>query len=81
MPSKESKVTLKIPRGLYLRLKEIIDGSGFDSVTDFVVYILRDIASNVRPDQLSENEGKNASQLTADEVEKVRQRLKRLGYL
>ena len=42
----ESKVTIKIPRALYRRLKEILDGSGFDSVTDFIVYVLRDIASS-----------------------------------
>ena len=78
---KDNKATIKIPRTLYNRLKDIIDGSGFDSVTDFVVYVLRDIAGNIDPgtfpDKLSEKEAK----LTAEEVEKVRQRLKTLGYL
>lgn len=69
----EPKVTIKIPRRLYENLKEIIDGSGFSSVTDFVVYVLRDIASSesVRQD----------SRLTHEEIEIIRQRLKNLGYL
>ena len=39
-PSKERKVTLKIARPLYNRIQELIDGSGFSSVTDFVVGIV-----------------------------------------
>ena len=38
-----SKVTIKIPRPLYLKLKKIIKQTGFESVTDFIVYCLRDI--------------------------------------
>ena len=37
----ESQVTLKIPRPLYVQLKQVIQGSGFHSVTEFVVYVLR----------------------------------------
>jgi hypothetical protein len=79
--SKESKVTIKIPRALYRKLREIIDGSGFDSVTDFIVFVLRDIASSPKavrgPGYGSPEEG----QLTAEETEQVRQRLRNLGYL
>lgn len=69
----ESKVTIKIPRQLYNNLKEIIEGTGFDSVTDFIVYVLRDLASSrvVREEE----------RLSKDEVVAVRQRLKTLGYL
>jgi len=38
----KDKVTLKIPRPLYERLKTVIQESGFSSVNEFVVYILRD---------------------------------------
>jgi Arc/MetJ-type ribon-helix-helix transcriptional regulator len=44
MPS-EDKVTIKIPRKLYDHLRNIIEDSGFSSVTDFIVYVMRDIAS------------------------------------
>ncbi len=78
---KDSKATIKIPRALYNRLKDIIEGSGFDSVTDFVVYILRDIAGNIDPDKFPDKLTEKEARLTAEEVEKVRQRLKTLGYL
>ena len=78
MPWKrESKVTIKIPRPLYRKLQQIIEGSGFDSVTDFVVYVLRDLVSarEVSPPE------PDAETFTAQDLEKVRKRLKGLGYL
>lgn len=74
--STESKVTIKIPRALYRRLIDIIDGSGFDSVTDFVVYVLRDIASTA-----GEPVSNEPIVQTGRDIEKVKKRLKRLGYL
>jgi hypothetical protein len=65
-------VTLKIPRPLYERLSQVIEGTGFHSVTEFCVFVLRDLVSepSVPPDRLSR-----------DEVELVRNRLRSLGYL
>jgi len=67
------KVTLKIPRPLYDRMKRIIEPSGFSSVNEFVVYILRDLMSEL---SVAERED-----LTAGEVDAIRKRLKNLGYL
>lgn len=69
----KDKVTIKIPRPLYNNLKEIIEESGFNSVTDFIVYVLRDVASS---GTVRENAG-----LTKDEISIIRKRLKNLGYL
>ena len=69
----EPRVTLKIPRPLYDRLTVLIEGSGFASVTEFVVYILRDLVSH----QETAVEGA----LSAREVEAIRKRLKNMGYL
>ncbi|MGD2086926.1 MAG: CopG family transcriptional regulator [Candidatus Aminicenantes bacterium] len=68
----QDKVTLKIPRPIYDKLKEVIEGSGFGSVNEFVVYVLRDLISA----GLDEN-----GELTKKEVDAIRQRLKNLGYL
>ncbi|MEW6441431.1 MAG: CopG family transcriptional regulator [bacterium] len=79
-----SKVTIKIPRALYNRLREIIAGSGFDSVTDFVVYVLRDLAASSGSGGKSMGKrprDQGTETLTAEEVQAVRQRLKSLGYL
>jgi hypothetical protein len=73
MEKGKDKVTLKIPRPLYDNLAEIIEGSGFNSVTEFVVYILRDLLS-------SKVTGKGPS-LSKKEIEMVKKRLKSLGYL
>lgn len=70
------KVTLKIPRNLYNRLKEIVSDSGFNSVTDFVVYVLRDLVTN-RANAAQDHD----AELTQEEVEAIRRRLKSLGYL
>ena len=67
------KVTLKIPRPLYDRIKRIIQPSGFSSVNEFVVYILRDLMS-----ELSSAERED---LTSGEVDAIRKRLKNLGYI
>ena len=39
-------VTLKIPRPLYERLQVVIEDTGFRSVTEFVLYVLRDLAGD-----------------------------------
>lgn len=50
----DKKVTIKIPRPLYNRLKEVVDETGFDSVTDFVVFCLRDVASSKNEEGVKE---------------------------
>jgi Arc/MetJ-type ribon-helix-helix transcriptional regulator len=67
----KEKVTLKIPRPLYDKIKTVIDGSGFSSVNEFVVYVLRDLMSK----DISKPESSPQS-----ETEAIRQRLKNLGY-
>jgi hypothetical protein len=70
----EPRVTIKIPRPLYERIAKSIEGSGFSSVTDFIVYVLRDVMSGAG-DKTHEGE------LTRDELEAIKQRLRNLGYL
>ena len=73
MAKLDTKVTLKIPRQLYDNLQDIIKDSGFHSVTDFVVYCLRDVVYTTKQ---SREQG-----LTNKELDGVRERLKSLGYL
>jgi len=68
-----SKVTIKIPRELYQKLSGMIEGTGFSSVTEFVVFVLRSLAST--------GEIQSEDSLTAEEVKAIRERLKKLGYL
>jgi metal-responsive CopG/Arc/MetJ family transcriptional regulator len=68
----KDRVTLKIPRPLYEKLKTVIEGSGFRSVNEFVVYVLRDLIA-LQKDETDKD-------LSKDEIEAIKQRLKNLGY-
>ncbi len=69
----ENKVTIKIPRELYQKLRKIIAGTGFSSVNEFIVFVMRSVASG--------GEISSEDRLTSEEIKAVRERLKRLGYL
>ena len=69
----KEKVTIKIPKELYHKLQSMIDGTGFSSVTEFIVYVMRTLASTGKL--------KEEDQLPEDEVNIIRNRLQRLGYL
>ena len=70
---RESKVTVKIPRPLYRKVQQVVDGSGFNSPTDFIVYVLRDL--------MGENESPEGRDFSQEELEDVKRKLKNLGYL
>ncbi len=74
MDREKGKVTIKIPKPLYDKLKEVIRETGFNSVTEFVVYVLRDIVS-------SKTSRKGEEGLSEKEIGAIRKRLKSLGYL
>ena len=69
----ENKVTIKIPRELYRTLKQSIEGTGFSSVSEFIVFVMRTVASG--------GAVRGGSGLTAEEVRAIRERLRKLGYL
>ena len=68
------KVTIKIPRKLYEKIQQLINGHGFNSATDFIVYVLRDVLSEqgVRED---------TGEFSPEELKVLKQKLKNLGYL
>ena len=78
MPRRQSgsgdKVTLKIPVELYDNLANLIEGTGFRSVTEFAVYVLRDVAAGGKLDQ-------GTTSYSAEDIQAVRDRLRALGYI
>jgi len=62
--------TVSIPLPLAKKIRELIDDSGFTSMSDFVTFILREI--------LAEGANEDISSL---ERERIRERLKALGYI
>jgi hypothetical protein len=82
----DTHVTLKIPRPLYEQLKQVIQGSGFHSVTEFAVYVLRDLISHhgtrgIPKEKVVEDAEAEVDPLTPEEIEAIRKRLESLGYL
>ena len=69
-----SKVTLKIPAQLYRNLTELIHGTGFRSVTEFAVYVLREVAAGGKiPKELPSYSRK--------EIQAIYEQLRALGYV
>ena len=68
------KVTLKIPRPLYEHIGALIEGSGFNSVTDFVVFVLRDLVYQGRKAQ-------EPPQFSGADLDDIKDKLRKLGYL
>jgi len=71
---RESRVTIKIPRPLYRRIGQVIEGSGFSSPTDFVVFVLRDLVGERGP-------AETPDEFTQEELRSIRRKLRNLGYL
>jgi len=66
------KTTIKLPTPLYHKIAGLIDGAGYNSVTDFVVYVLRDLAGQADV---------GAGEVSEKEIDETRRKLKNLGYL
>lgn len=69
---RESKVTVKIPRPLYRKVQQVVEGSGFNSPTDFIVFVLRDLMGETEEQPHELNQG---------ELDDIKRKLKNLGYL
>jgi len=69
----QDKATTEIPRELHHKLGQLIEGTGFSSVTEFIVFAMQGLASGSK---INVND-----ELTTQEVSVVRERLKIFSYL
>lgn len=65
--------TVSIPTPLFEKIKKRIEGTGFTSVSSYVVYVLREI--------LAEESAGQDEAFTREDEERVKERLRSLGYL
>ena len=65
--------TISIPTPLAEKIKKRITGTGFTSLSSYVTYVLREIISGKTYD--------HEEAFTKEDEEKVRKRLRALGYL
>jgi Arc/MetJ-type ribon-helix-helix transcriptional regulator len=66
--------TISIPTPLAEKIKKRIEGTGFNSLSSYVTYVLREVISNTSEDDRDEAFSK-------EDEEKVKERLRALGYL
>lgn len=64
--------TISVPKELKEQIEDLIEDTGFQNVSEFTKFVLRDIASQGTFDGPEEY---------SDSMGKVRKRLKNLGYL
>ncbi len=67
--------TVSLPKVLADKIKERMKGTGFSSVSSYVTYVLRQVLSSI------EEEEHSKQAFTKEEEEKVKQRLRDLGYI
>lgn len=67
--------TVSIPITLYNRIKAMIEGTGFTSVSQFVTYVLREVIADMEREKLE------SEAISEEEKERIIERLKALGYL
>ena len=68
-------VEVRIPRSLYRRIEQLLEGTGFQSVDQFVVYVLRDAVARMEEERLASGE------VSEEEKKRIIERLRSLGYL
>ena len=74
MTEERKHTTVSIPIPLYKKIKARINGTGFTSVSDYVTYVLREVLASLEEDNKEEA-------FSEEEEEKVKERLRALGYL
>ena len=67
--------TVSIPKPLANKVKERMKGTGFSSVSSYVTYVLRQVLSSIEQDR------REKQAFTKEDEERVKQRLRALGYI
>jgi len=67
--------TVSIPKPLAEKIKERMRGTGFSSVSSYVTYVLRQVISSIQEEE------RTKEAFTKEEEDKVKQRLRDLGYI
>jgi len=68
---KEKFTEVLIPTSLFEKIRERIKGTGFSSVSGYVTYVLREVLSEEEEEEV----------FSKEDEEKIKARLKALGYI
>lgn len=70
----KKKVKVSISHELYKRIKKRVEETGFKSVEEYIEYVLSEVLSDLK-------ETKKEETFSKEDEEKVKDRLRALGYL
>ena len=73
---KSKEATISIPKNLAEKLSKRAKNKGFDSLSSYVTYVLRQILSTIETDEKKQDKA-----FSKKGEKKVKQRLRELGYL
>jgi Arc/MetJ-type ribon-helix-helix transcriptional regulator len=73
MKEEKKFTTISIPTPLAEKIKKRIKGTGFTSLSSYVTYVLREVLSGM--------EEENEEAFSKEDEERVKDRLRALGYL
>lgn len=73
MKEENKFTTISIPTPLAEKIKKRIKGTGFTSLSSYVTYVLREVLSGMEEEQ--------EEAFTKEDEERVKDRLRSLGYL
>ena len=66
--------TVSIPVTLYNRIKKLIEGTGFTSVSQYVTYVLREVVA-------AHEEARYEEPFSEEDKKRILEKLKSLGYI
>ncbi len=74
MMAEKKYTTVSIPKPLAKKIKKRMEGTGFNSISSYVTYVLRQVISSIEEEESEES-------FSEEDEEKVKERLRALGYL
>jgi len=72
---KEKDVTIKVPKHMYKKIEKRSKEKDFDSVSDYIFFILKQVVRRIENEQWKEKRN-----ISAKDEQKIKERLKALGY-
>lgn len=76
---KGNYTTVSIPSPLAENIRKRMEGTGFNSISSYVTYVLRQVLSSMEQGEKASKSGNDA--FTEKEENSVKERLRALGYL
>ncbi len=73
--------TISIPKPLAEKIKKRMEGTGFNSVSSYVTYVMRQVLSKVESEEQPNVASAPKEAFSEEDERKVKERLRSLGYL